>query len=75
MLNIKTEMILTFPDAVAFLPSHPHTNTLHRWRTKGVKGVKLESAKIGGARVTSVEALARFAEKLSGAPIRAEAAT
>ncbi|MEX2288269.1 MAG: DUF1580 domain-containing protein [Planctomycetaceae bacterium] len=34
--------------------------TIWRWRTKGVKGVKLETFAIGGRQYTTREALERF---------------
>jgi hypothetical protein len=34
---------------------------------QGLRGVRLETVKIGGARVTSTEALRRFFSALSGA--------
>lgn len=38
----------------------PSTTTLWRWRTRGIRGVRLESARLGGRVVTSVEAIRRF---------------
>ncbi|MCA9215680.1 MAG: DUF1580 domain-containing protein [Planctomycetales bacterium] len=37
-------------------------STAHRWRQRGVKGVRLESVVIGGERFTSYEAISRFAD-------------
>ena len=37
-------------------------STAHRWRQKGVKGIKLETVLIGGERFTSYEAINRFSE-------------
>jgi uncharacterized protein DUF1580 len=37
-----------------------HVGTLHRWRLRGVRGVRLETIVIGGLRYTSAEALERF---------------
>ena len=41
--------------------------TIWRWRTKGIAGVKLESFVIGGRRFTSVEALDRFITRVTEA--------
>lgn len=41
--------------------------TIWRWRTKGVRGAKLESVAIGGRWFTSDEAFARFVEATTGA--------
>ena len=38
-----------------------------RWRLRGIRGVKLETIKIGGRRFTSAEALARFIEQSTAA--------
>jgi len=59
MLNTD-EKLLTFAQAAAWLPSRPHVATLHRWRLKGVHGVRLETVRIGGRRYTSQEAISRF---------------
>jgi hypothetical protein len=37
-----------------------HVATVHRWRLRGVRGVRLETIAIGGLRYTSREALERF---------------
>lgn len=44
----------------------PHPVTLARWASAGVNGVVLESFKVGGSRMTSVEACERFIQRLSG---------
>ena len=44
-----------------------HVSTLHRWRSVGVCGVKLETLMAGGIRVTSREALARFMARVTAA--------
>lgn len=46
--------------------------TLQHWRLYGVRGVKLETLKAGGKRLTSVEALHRFWERLE--PVEATSA-
>jgi hypothetical protein len=51
-----------------------HQNTAFRWAKDGVRGVKLETIRIGGTLCTSVEALQRFFERLSATDGRPEAA-
>lgn len=65
------ESLLTLKDAAKLLPGNPHYATLFRWAQKGCRGVRLESALIGGIRYTSREALDRFILACSGdsAPI------
>lgn len=72
MIDHNAESLLTMTDASKLLPGRPDAATLWRWRTKGVRGVKLESILYGGRRVTSREALDRFVERLNsdGSPER-----
>lgn len=42
-----------------------HVGTLHRWRAKGLRGVRLEAVRLGGGWYTSVEALMRFFARIS----------
>jgi Protein of unknown function (DUF1580) len=55
-----SESLLTLSSAAGSLPGKPHTSTLHRWRLRGIRGVRLETILIGGVRYTSREALQRF---------------
>ena len=66
-LDIQSEALISFADAAARLPSRPNLSTLHRWRLKGVRGVRLESCLLGGKRYTSLEALQRFTDRTSAA--------
>ncbi len=59
-IDIRSETLLTFPEAAKLRPGRRHLSTLHRWRLRGVRGIKLETALIGGRRYTSEEALDRF---------------
>ena len=67
MLN--TEQVLTFTEASKVLPpiggKRTHPSTLWRWARKGVRGVKLETRRLGGRFVTSIEALDRFSKDLA----------
>jgi len=38
----------------------PHSSTWYRWWHDGVKGVKLETVKLGGQRYTTLAAVRRF---------------
>jgi hypothetical protein len=73
MTNIRvlSETVRTFAAAAAELPrlrgGRPvNASTLWRWAVSGLRGVKLESALLGGVRVTSKEALARFFAAVNG---------
>ena len=66
---LHDEQVLTFSEAASRLPRFHgrkvHTSTLWRWARKGVKGVRLETRRLGGRFVTSLEALERFSKKLA----------
>jgi len=71
MIDIRSEMIVTLRTAARRLPRRrrgrrTHVSTLHRWARRGLGGVRLETLKVGGATCTSVEALQRFFDRLSG---------
>lgn len=69
-IDLSHERVLTLREAAGVLPKTPrgkkvHVSTLYRWCSRGVRGVRLESLRLGGRVVTSVEALQRFAERCS----------
>ncbi len=73
MLDLSQETIISFNEAAGRIPSYrpgrkTHVATLHRWAKDGVRGVKLDSARLGGRLVTSDEALQRFSDALSQNP-------
>lgn len=69
--QVVTERALTFKQAAARCPGRAvSVKTIYAWADLGVKvgeaRVKLEAARVGGRRVTSVEALERFVAAMSG---------
>jgi hypothetical protein len=67
MVDLLNENVLTLSQAARTLPGGSiHISTIHRWRLRGVRGIRLETAMRGGKRVTSHEALQRFFDRLSG---------
>ena len=42
-----------------------HVSTFHRWRTRGVRGIRLETILIGGRRYLDPVALEDFARRLT----------
>ena len=69
-IDITTEQVLTLRDAAKLLPRRrrgrkPHFSTLWRWATRGLRGVRLETIRIGNCLCTSHEALQRFFDLLS----------
>ena len=75
MISVHQETLIALRDAPKHLPIRPngkrlHVSAVYRWIAKGVAGVVLEAVRIGGTTYTSLEALQRFAERMTG---RAEA--
>ncbi len=62
---LGTERHLTLSQAAAALPGRPHLSTLHRWRLRGVRGIRLETCLIGGRRFTTDQWLRDFIEATS----------
>ena len=64
MIEVTAETLIQFRDLPKWTKDHLgrriHPSTLHRWRLRGTRGVKLETLLVGGTRYTSVEALNRF---------------
>ena len=58
--NTNSKTILTLAQAAKLIPHRPSANTLWRWSTKGLQGVKLQTFKVGRSRCTTPEMLASF---------------
>jgi hypothetical protein len=67
MIDLLTETIFPVSEAPEYIPGHPSKGSCWRWVLKGVGGVKLESAVIGGKRFTSHEAIQRFVDRRTAA--------
>ena len=72
MINIMTEQIVTMVQAARLKPAirqgrPTNISTLYRWASRGLRGVRLEVVRLGGATYTTVEALQRFADRLTRA--------
>lgn len=64
----ETEKLFPVPKAVELATGRrPHPATCFRWRQHGISGVWLETVKLGGKRLTSVEAVHRFVEATTAA--------
>lgn len=60
-IDTESEVLMSLADAARTLPGGKvHVATVHRWRLRGVRGIKLETIMRGGIRFTSREALDRF---------------
>jgi hypothetical protein len=66
MIDVTNETLLPFSKTPAWteakLGKRISPATLHRWRLRGCRGVRLATILIGGQRCTSVEALQIFFE-------------
>ena len=70
MIDLTQEELVPVRDVPKHLPPRPtgkrvHISAVYRWLLRGIRGVRLESLKIGGTTYTSKEALQRFADQLS----------
>ncbi len=70
MIEISSETLIPIREAPRHLPPRPngkrvHISACYRWISRGVRGIILESIRIGGTTYTSIEALQRFADRLS----------
>ena len=75
MIDLAREQLVPVRDIPRRLPHRPsgkrvHISACYRWLSRGVRGVKLEAIRIGGTTYTSIEALQRFAERLSSSTLR-----
>ena len=60
-IDLTTETPKTLAKAARTLPGGAvHVSTIHRWRMKGCRGVRLETFLRGGVRHTTREAIERF---------------
>lgn len=77
-IDIANEHLVTFSELARSLPRRRgdrpvHVATIHRWRSRGLKGIRLEAIRIGGAWHSSREAFSRFADRLTAQVEAAEA--
>jgi hypothetical protein len=72
MIDLTRESLISLSDVPAHLPERrggkrPHISCIYRWAQKGCRGVLLETLQCGGTKITSLQALQRFFEKLTAA--------
>lgn len=71
MIDYTTEEVVSLGTAAHRLPrcrgGRPvNPSTLWRWATRGLRGVRLETIRVGGSTCTSTEAVKRFLAALNG---------
>lgn len=67
---MQNQELLSFSDVAAAIPSRMRGRKLHyatvwRWASRGVRGVKLETVTVGGARYVTRAALQEFISRCS----------
>lgn len=70
MPKLLSEKLITFTELARRLPRRRrgrpvHVSTIFRWRSPGVRGVKLEATRVGGSWATSWPAFERFCDRLT----------
>jgi len=70
--SVLSEDLISLKEAAKILPprrggKRPSLSCMFRWASRGVCGVVLETWSLGGGRVTSKQALARFLERVTQA--------
>ena len=73
-IDPMSETVVPFAEAARHLPrlraGRPVSPaTLWRWSSHGLRGVRLETVRVGGTTCTSTEALSRFFARLAGDPV------
>jgi hypothetical protein len=64
-IDVSSEVLLSLAEASKVLAGRPHISSLHRWRLRGVRGIKLETVMVGGRRFVSRAALEEFAARVT----------
>ena len=72
VIDLVHEEVITFAELARRLgrrrANRPtHVGTIHRWRLRGLNGVRLAAAKSGGIWVTTVQAHQRFVDAITQA--------
>ncbi len=70
MIDLSSEPLITLAEAARLRPlgrngRATHVATIYRWISRGIRGIRLEALRVGGALFTSREAVQRFAEALT----------
>jgi hypothetical protein len=72
MIEIDKNRMILLSKAAVLLPirneKKVHPSTLHRWRSRGVRGIRLACNRIGNCWFTTQKALEEFSAKLSATP-------
>lgn len=80
MIDVSKEHLLKLSELARLIPPGRNgrpvsPSTIFRWRSPGLRGVKLDAIRIGGAWLTSLEKYQAFCEELTRAELSTPAAT
>ena len=59
--------LISLKEATRLLPGTPHISTLHRWRLRGIRGLRLPMKLIGGKRFLDLAEWELWVAKVSAA--------
>lgn len=59
-LNLLAEDVIGLNDVPKELPERVSISTVWRWAERGIKGIRLETVRIGRKKMTSRQAISRF---------------
>ncbi len=59
------DRLLPLSEAARLIPGKRHCSTMHRWRLRGVRGVRLRTCLIGGRRHVKIAWLREFINAMS----------
>ena len=66
-ISISIADYISLKSLCGLLPGRPHIATAYRWSTRGIRGIRLTTYLVGGARMTTLAAFNRFVEEVSAA--------
>ena len=72
VIDVGTDPLLSLTQLARRLPRRRNDrpvapSTVHRWRYPGIRGVRLECIRVGGAWCTTLRAVQEFCDRLTGA--------
>lgn len=67
MIDVANENLIGLSEVPKLLPKRSngkriHISAIYRWAQKGIRGIRLETLRLGGTTYTSREAIQRFAD-------------
>jgi hypothetical protein len=71
-IDLIRDSVITFAELARRLPHRrngrpTHVGTIHRWRLRGLRGVKLTATRVGSVWVTTMEMYQAFCDALTNA--------